>query len=187
MISAIKSIVKSRWAWIYILTIPAVNLYFAYLPFIQLPDGGQWAPVSVVTGLILVFRDFTQRDIGHHVLIALAIGLGITIAMAGPAIALASGTAFLVSELVDWAIYSFTKKPLSERIMLSSLVAAPLDTTVFLLGADMVRPGTFAYSTLICSVASKLFGAYIVYRMVKARETGTSFWNLSQPKKATYG
>ena len=161
---------RLRWVYIYVLTIPLVNLYFAYMPFIQLPDGGQWAPVSIVTGLILVFRDFAQREIGHYVLIALAIGLAITVAMAGPEIALASGTAFLVSELVDWAVYTFTKRPLSQRIMLSSLLAAPIDTAVFLIGADMVRPGTFAISTLVCSIASKLLGAYMVYRIVKKRE-----------------
>lgn len=164
-----------RWVYVYILTIPAVNLYFAYMPFIPLPDGGQWAPISIVTGLVLVFRDFAQRELGHYVLVALAIGLGITVAMAGPEIALASGLAFLISELVDWAVYSFTHRPLSARIMLSSLLAAPIDTAVFLIGADMIRPGTLAASTLICSIASKLLGAYVVYRMVKKREARGQF------------
>jgi len=61
-----------------------------------------WAfnPVTIVTGLVLVVRDFAQREIGHEVLIAMMIALFLTYVTSGGALALASGAAFLISELV---------------------------------------------------------------------------------------
>lgn len=126
--------------------------------------------MAFVTGLILVFRDFAQREIGHYIFIPLLIGVAISYQMAGPEIALASGAAFLVGELVDWAVFTLTKKPLSTRILISSFAGAPVDSTLFLLGANMAIPGVFSWLTLITSVASKLLGASIVYRIVKRRE-----------------
>jgi len=46
--------------------------------------------------------------------------------MSAPAVAIASVTAFLISETVDWLVYTVTKKPLSQRILYSSLIRAGL-------------------------------------------------------------
>lgn len=159
------------WVLLYIAIIPLINWGFAIIPTIAMPDGGQWAPMAIVTGLVLVVRDFAQREIGHWIFIPLFIAVALSYFMAGPEIALASGAAFLVSELADWAVYTFTKKPLSTRILISSAVGAPVDTVVFLLGANMIVPGILAPSTLLTSIASKLLGAYVVYRIVKRRES----------------
>jgi len=129
-----------------------------------------WAPMALVTGLILVFRDFAQREIGHWIFVPLLIGLALSYIMAPPAIALASSAAFAISELIDWAVFSYTKKPLSKRVMLSSLAGAPIDTVAFWYGASFVVQGTFNPLTLLTSIASKLAGAYLVYRILKHRE-----------------
>lgn len=163
-------LLRLRWVYLYIALIPAVNLSFVYVPTVAMSDGGQWSPMAIITGLILVFRDFAQREIGHWIFIPLLIGVALSYGMAGPEIALASGAAFLVSELVDWLVYTFTKKPLSTRILISSIAGAPVDTAVFLFGANMIVPGILAPSTLLTSIASKLLGAYVVYRIVKRRE-----------------
>jgi len=69
---------------------------------VELPGLAAWAfnPVTIVTGLVLVVRDFAQREIGHEVLIAMMIALFLTYVTSGGALALASGAAFLISELV---------------------------------------------------------------------------------------
>lgn len=154
----------------YIATIPAVNYAFLHAPFIDLPGGGNFTPLSIVVGLILVLRDFVQREIGHFVFIPLIIGAILSYVLAGPEIALASGLAFFISEIIDWAIYTFTKKPLSARIMLSSMVAAPIDTIVFMIGVSMTVNDFMQVSTLFAMIASKLFGAYVVYLLVRNRE-----------------
>ena len=49
-------------------------------------------------------------------------------------------------------------------------ISAPLDTTIFLIVANLAIPGIFTMSTFATSIASKLFGAYVVYRILKHRE-----------------
>jgi uncharacterized PurR-regulated membrane protein YhhQ (DUF165 family) len=161
---------RLRFVYLYLFLIPFVNWSFAHVPTIPMPDGGLWAPMALVTGLILVFRDFAQREVGHYVFIPLLLGIAISFEMAGKEIAIYSALAFAISEFVDWCIYSFTKKPFSSRIMLSSAVSAPLDTTVFFMGANIVAPGIFNWSTILTSIASKLLGAYLVFLFIRRHE-----------------
>lgn len=165
-----RSVFKLKWTLVYVLLIPLVNWAFSWTPLFQLPDGGMWSPFSIVVGLILVFRDFAQREIGHYIFAPLLIGVGISYIMAPAEIATASGIAFLFSEAVDWAVYSFTKKPLSARVMISSLAGAPVDSIIYLTGANMAFPGLFSWWTLGTMIISKLAGAYFVYATLKRRE-----------------
>lgn len=161
---------RSPWVYVYVLLIPLVNWSFANVPTYALWDEGNWSPMSVVTGLVLVVRDFAQREIGHMIFLPLMIGIGFSFIMAPPEIAAASALAFGVSEAIDWVIFTFTKRPLSTRVLWSCAASAPVDSAVFLIGANMAIPGIFSWSTLICSVASKLAGAYVVYRVLRRRE-----------------
>ena len=113
------------WPLAYVALIPFVNWSFTWAPNWTLWGDVSFNPVTVVTGLVLVFRDFAQRQVGHWVLGLMAIALGLSVWLAGPEIALASGAAFAISELVDWALFTFTRFRMSTRIMLSSLIAAP--------------------------------------------------------------
>jgi uncharacterized PurR-regulated membrane protein YhhQ (DUF165 family) len=161
---------RYKFSLTYFLLVPLVNWAFSWAPVWPLPDGGGWTPFAIVTGLVLVFRDFAQREIGHNILFLLLAGVAISYFMAAPEIAIVSGIAFLVSELVDWAVYTLSERPLSRRIIISSLISAPLDTTIFLYGADMVVPGIFTHFTLVASVLSKLLGAAFVAYLVAQRE-----------------
>lgn len=159
-----------RWVFLYVLLIPLVNWSFAHVPTVAMPDGGAWSPMAIVTGLILVLRDFAQREVGHKIFFPLLIGIAISFVMAPPAIALASTLAFGVSEMIDWAIFTFTKRPLSKRILWSCVASAPIDSAIFLIGADMAVPGVFTWLTLATSIASKLSGAFVVYLLLRRRE-----------------
>ena len=158
------------WVYVYVVLIPLVNWSFAHVPSVPTWDGGDWNPMAIVTGLVLVVRDLAQREVGHYIFLPLLIGLTVAFVMAPPEIALASACAFAVSETIDWAIFTITKRPLSGRILWSCGISAPVDSVVFLVGAEMAIPGIFTWSTLLCSVASKLMGTYVVYRMLKRRE-----------------
>ena len=163
-----------KWALIYLLLIPFVNWAFSWTPLVALPDGGSWSPFSIAVGLVLVFRDLAQREVGHWIFIPLFIGTGLSFIMAKPEIATASAVAFFVSEFIDWLIFTITKKPLSKRILLSTFAAIPVDSIIFLAGADMAIPGMFSWWTLATMIASKLAGCYVVYRLVKHRERNDS-------------
>ena len=96
-------------------------------------------PLTIATGMVFVVRDFVQREMGHRVLILMALAIAWSFYYSWPVIALASGIAFAISETADWLIFTFTKYRLSTRILLSSALAAPIDTTVFLYGADLAH------------------------------------------------
>ena len=100
---------------------------------------------------------------GLTVLATLVAGI-LTWYMVSPELALASLTAFFISELADWAIYSFTRRPLQTRILVSSLVAVPLDTVTFQYLAQYLSPAAFS-----TEVASKMVGVLIVWYLLRAR------------------
>jgi len=153
---------------VYVLLIPFINWSFTWAPMVELPGlGWMFNPVTVVTGLVLVARDFAQREIGHWVLLAMAVALGLTWATSGGELALASGVAFAVSELVDWAVFTFTKLKLSTRVLLSSALAAPVDTSVFLLGAEAIRPGMFTLPNISMSIIGKMVGALVIWWLIR--------------------
>lgn len=162
-----------RFTALYVALMPLINWAFAGIPTIPLPEmlgGGDWHPFTIVTGLVLVARDFAQREIKHWIFGAMIIGLGLSTLTAWPVIVVASGVAFLISETADWAVYTFTKRPLSQRIMISSLIGAPLDQVVFLWLASQVVDGLFAWGSIVTGIVSKLVGAWIVSRIVARQE-----------------
>ncbi|MBA4227376.1 MAG: hypothetical protein C0456_12160 [Hyphomonas sp.] len=173
------------WAFIYVALIPFLNWSFSVIPQAQIiAPGGDYAPgvalhpMTMVTGMVFVIRDFVQREMGHKVLILMAIAVAWSFFYSWPVIALASGIAFAVSELVDWMVYTFTKYRLSTRILISSALASPVDTTVFLYGADIAQqmqlgaePGNMLHPVnWIVFVIGKMVGAVIVSYVIRRRE-----------------
>lgn len=166
MTSLITRLGAFKWTLVYIALIPLVNWSFTWAPNWTLIAGWAFNPVTMVTGLVLVVRDFAQREIGHRVLLAMLVALALTVWLAGPELALASGAAFAIAELVDWAIFTFTKWPLSRRVFVSSLIAAPIDSVAFLYGANFIRAGSLTLANAVMSVAGKMVGAVIVALVV---------------------
>lgn len=162
-----------RWTALYVGLMPFINWSFAAVPTWDIPaqfGGGQFQPLAIVTGLVLVVRDFAQRELKHWIWGAMIVGLALSTLTSWITVVVASGLAFLISETVDWAVYTFTKRPLSQRIMLSSLASAPLDQVVFIGLASLVVPGIFAWGTILTGIVSKLLGAWVVSRIVASQE-----------------
>lgn len=140
--------------------------------------GVELHPLTMVTGLVFVFRDFVQRNMGQKVLVVMALAIAWSFYYAWPVIALASGIAFAISELADWALYTFTKYRLSTRILLSSALASPIDTTIFLYGADLAvqmnlgeEPGSMLHwANWVVFIIGKMVGAVVVSYMIRRRE-----------------
>ena len=161
---------KTPWTYLYLVLIPFINWCFEHVPTFNLPTGGDWNPMTVVTGLVLVVRDFAQREIGHWIFIFLAIGLVLSVYTSSPNVALASACAFAVSEIIDWALFTFAKLPLSKRIFVSAGISGPIDAAVFLWIASYSIPGIFNIWSLLASVVSRLMGCLVVYLLMKHRE-----------------
>jgi uncharacterized PurR-regulated membrane protein YhhQ (DUF165 family) len=155
------------WVAAYIGAIVGLNWLFNVLPPIATPFGG--LPLATfIVGAVFVLRDYAQRQIGHLILLAtLSAGI-LTWFMVEPSLAVASTTAFVVSEMADWAIFSFTRRPLQERILISSLVSVPLDTFSFLYLSGFLTPASFTIQIL-----SKTAGVLVVWYLLKLRSGGT--------------
>lgn len=149
----------------YIGLIAGVNWVFAITPLMELPGGTMWSPASLIVGFVFVVRDFAQRRVGHHILWAMLAGCALSWWMASPQLAVASAAAFAVGELGDWALFTFTRKPFSQRILISSLLGAPLDSLVFLLVI-----GIASSEGIVAMSLSKLAGALVVFALVRRRE-----------------
>lgn len=117
----------------YIATIILANLAIALIG--PVPVGfGLMAPAGVFfAGLAFTLRDLTQDSLGRRwVVAAILVGAALS-ALLSPALALASGLAFLVSEAADFAIYT----PVKRRswllaIALSNTVGLVVDSVLFL-------------------------------------------------------
>jgi uncharacterized PurR-regulated membrane protein YhhQ (DUF165 family) len=151
------------WVAVYIAAIVLVNwLFLAVEPW---PTAmGDLYLANLVVGFVFVLRDYGQRQVGHRILLATLVAGVITYFMVDPAIALASITAFALSETTDWAVYSFTRRPLQQRILLSSLVSVPLDTLAFQYLANYLTPAAFTTEVL-----SKALGVVIVWYLLRMR------------------
>ena len=146
----------------YVAAVVVANLGFTYLPMIPLPGGEMFAPMSLLVGFVFVLRDFAQREIGHRVLAAMAVGVLVSYLLADPFVAIASATAFAISEAVDWAVYTYTRKSLKQRVLISSAISTPVDSAVF-----MLILGFFSWYGFAVMVASKMIGALIVWSRLK--------------------
>jgi len=100
------------------------------------PDGHPlMAPSGVLMiGLALVLRDMVQRRLGRGVaLAAIVAGTLLSAAVAPPQLVVASGTAFLLSELADFAVYTpLQARGLMLAVLASSVVGLIVDSVLFL-------------------------------------------------------
>jgi hypothetical protein len=85
-------------------------------------------------GVALVLRDLVQRRLGvGYSACAVLVGALISTLLAPPALVIASGVAFLLSEFADLAVYTpLARRRLLAAVVASSLVGLVVDSIVFL-------------------------------------------------------
>jgi hypothetical protein len=128
---------------LFALTIPAANWMIGHVGTACPPQSPCLVPVApgllapsgvIMIGLALVLRDLVQRRLGIGAAVgAILFGAALSAFLAPPAVVIASGAAFLLSELADLVVYT----PLQQRrfilaVVLSSLVGLVVDSAVFL-------------------------------------------------------
>lgn len=141
----------------YIAGVVLVNVGFSHYPDLD----WFW---SLLVGGVLTLRDLAQRRWGHAVLLLMLIGAGLSFRLGAPAVALASVMAFLISETVDWLVYSTTRRSFAERVWWSELCSAPVDTAVFLAMA-----GLWSWPLFAIGVASKVLAGGLISIGLRAR------------------
>lgn len=123
--------------------IPLANWMIGHLGTICLPQGPCLIPVApglaapsgvLMIGIALVLRDLVQRRLGRGwALLAIVVGAALSGLLAPPKLVLASTAAFLVSELVDLAVYTpLQRRRLVLAVLLSGLAGLVVDSVIFL-------------------------------------------------------
>ena len=127
----------------FILTIPAANWLIGNVGTVCIPKGpclipvfpGLMAPSGVLMiGLALVLRDMVQEQLGWRWSIgAIITGALLSGLVAPAALVFASGTAFLISEASDMAVYTpLRNRKLWLAVLASGIVGAFIDSGIFL-------------------------------------------------------
>jgi len=130
------------------LTIPAANWMIGHVGTACVPNGPCLIPVApnpfgaslmapsgvLMIGVALVLRDLVQRRLGlKYSAGAVIAGALLSMLLAPPALVVASGVAFFMSEFADLAIYTpLARRRLVAAVVASSLVGLVVDSIVFL-------------------------------------------------------
>lgn len=125
---------KIAWITAFIGSIVAANWMTSAFGLVPIGFGLLVTAGTFAAGFALVARDGVQVSLGPYWAIgAIALGAVISAVTSNPAIAIASGIAFLASELVDFAVFTpLRKKTIAGAVVTSSIVSAPVDTVLFL-------------------------------------------------------
>src|ERR1700748_2290062 len=127
----------------FLASIPLANWMIQHVGTVCVPHGpclvpvapGLLAPSGVLTvGAALVLRDVVQRCLGLFCgLLAVALGTALSTLVAPSTLVIASGTAFALSELADFAVYTpLQRRRLTLAVVASSTVGLLVDSVVFL-------------------------------------------------------
>ena len=125
------------------LCIPAANWLIGHAGTVCVPGGpclmpvapGLMAPSGVLmVGLALVLRDLVQRRLGFlWAVAAILAGSALSALLAPAALVVASGVAFLLSELADLAVFTpLQRQRFLLAVLASSIVGLVVDSAVFL-------------------------------------------------------
>lgn len=129
---------------------------------------------TYLAGLTFVLRDSVQDAYGKAATLCLVVlGAGLSYLVSDPFIALASGVAFLASELADLAIYTpLRKRGYIRAAIASNVVGAFVDTVLFLWIAGFpiadAIAGQMVGKVAVTAAVVALVAAYRVRRVVTA-------------------
>ena len=116
------------WSAIYAGVIVAANWATATFGLVPVGFGLVVTAGTFAAGAALIVRDRLQVVSSRWVVLtAIVIGAGLSAVTSTPALAIASGVAFAVSELVDWSVFTpLARRSMAAAVLVSSLVAAPV-------------------------------------------------------------
>jgi len=134
---------KLAYLILFLLTVPIANWMIGNVGTTCIPKGpclipvapGLMAPSGVLLiGVALVLRDAVHEYFGSKIVLgAILVGAALSAFVAPAPLVIASGVAFLLSELADMAVYTpLRKKRLAMAVLASGVVGAVVDSAAFL-------------------------------------------------------
>lgn len=132
---------SSKWMFgiAYCLSILFANIVVSYYGIVT-AFGLTFPAGAIFIGLTFSLRDFVQRGFGHKVWYFMIASMILT-TITGVAlshlpiplwqVALASSVAFIVSEAIDWIVFTLISNNMVFRVCVSNLFSAPIDSILF--------------------------------------------------------
>lgn len=155
---------KIVWIAAFVASIIAANWLTNTFGLVPIGFGLLVTAGTFAAGFALIARDGVQLTSGPYwTLAAIIFGAALSAVTSTPSIAIASGIAFLVSELVDFAVFTpIRKRSVALAVITSSVVSAPIDTVLFLQLAGFgvtwqAVVGQFIVKTVIAGIATAYF------------------------------
>lgn len=164
----------SVWITLYIGSIVLANTMTSTLGLVPIGFGFIVTAGTYAAGAALVLRDGVQRTATRAVLLAaIVVGSVVSAYTSSPALAVASGIAFLASELVDTAVFTPLRHRLPLAVVASSLASAPVDTVLFLhLAGFPVTWQAIAGQLVVKTAIALLVAALLEWRGRRAVSVG---------------
>lgn len=133
-------------------------------------------PGLLLVGAIFVMRDYAQRAVGNWVVPLTLLASVLTYFAVDHVVAFASGAAFFVSESIDFGIFKMTKRPMKDRIVISSAVAVPFDGLIFLGMMGWLDPWHFWRQQLFwLHYTVKMVASILMWLWLSQRASRSSF------------
>jgi len=158
---------KIIWLLAFIGSIVVANYATSVFGLVPIGFGLAVTAGTFAAGAALILRDGLQVAAGRKwAVAAVVVGALLSYLLAEPFIAIASGIAFLVSELVDFAVFTpLRERSLPRAVLVSSVVSAPVDTVLFLHIAGFGVTWQAVLGQFIVKTAMALAAAgYLVWR-----------------------
>ena len=150
----------------FVASIVAANYLTATFGLVPIGFGLLVTAGTFAAGFALIARDWVQTTSGRGwAVLAVVVGAALSYVLSTPALAVASGVAFLVSELIDLGVFTRLRtRFLPAAVLVSSIVAAPVDTVLFLwlAGFPLTWPavlGQFLVKTALAGIVAAVLAA----------------------------
>ncbi len=128
-----------------------------------------FSPFDAVVGAVYLFRNFSQREVGHWIVVLMIFAGFLSHLVAD--VPYASTFAFLGGELVDLFIFSYLRLPLVDRLFWAATLSTPIDSLIFLYMNENLNWVTISFMTgtkLITIILILLVWEYFYGEKVKA-------------------
>lgn len=151
----------------FLATILAANYVTTRYGFIPVGFGLTATAGTYFAGLAFMLRDSVQDYAGKRAVVALIVaGAALSYLIADPFIALASGCAFLVSEAVDFGVYTpLRRRGYIRAAIASNIAGSVIDTFLFLWIAGFPIAGAWQGQIVgKLTVTAVTIGLVLIYR-----------------------
>ena len=158
-----KTLMKWIYGMLYLLSILIGNILVIKLGivhwyYLQFPAG------TIFVGLTFSFRDLAQQYWGDYKIWTFMLMATTITFLLNKQVATASVMSFILSETVDWSVFTkFKNKTILWRIIVSNTISTPIDSTLFIVTAfgSFIWPAIFGQA--IIKYLSSLFVVPILW------------------------